>query len=59
MAAGAHIILTLDESRVESGLWCPHCNLPSGWSAPVLGLSENGVGEFATVARCFDCDHPL
>ncbi|AOE44351.1 hypothetical protein SEA_EYRE_72 [Gordonia phage Eyre] len=59
MARAEVLTLTLGESELEAGVWCPRCNLPSGWRAPLLGLSERGVTRLGTVARCIDCDQPL
>lgn len=57
MAARTHILLlAISETEIETGLWCPTCNLPSGWSAPLLGISEAGVGRVGTITRCLDCD---
>lgn len=53
------VVIHFDESKLETGLWCPDCNLPSGWRVPLLSLSESGVGQFGTIARCYDCERPL
>lgn len=53
------VFVVVDEAKLETGLWCPHCLLPSGWRVPLLTLSLAGVGQFGTIARCYECDRPL
>lgn len=42
------------------GLWCPECNMPSGYEAPVSLTSDSGKSLGTVLVRqCFDCDSPL
>lgn len=55
----SEMVLTVDEGHVETGLWCDRCSLPSGWRAPLLTLTGQGVRTIGTISRCYDGDHPL
>ncbi|MDQ2628438.1 MAG: hypothetical protein M3Y90_15775, partial [Actinomycetota bacterium] len=48
-----------DLSKLRTGLWCPHCKLPSGIEVPLLTISGSGVGPLGVFRRCHDCDQPL
>ena len=51
--------VSVDLRPVTTGLWCERCQLPSGWTAPLLTISPSGVSVIGSVARCHDGDHPL
>lgn len=51
--------VSVDLGPVSTGLWCQRCQLPSGWTAPLLSICSSGVSVIGTVARCDDGDHPL
>jgi hypothetical protein len=57
--SASHITVVVSELDAETGLWCPHCLLPSG-VARTCGLA---VGRWPLgvlrVARCEDCGAPL
>lgn len=53
------LTIVLDEARLETGLWCHRCLLPSGWRIPLLTLTVAGIGQLGVLARCDDCDNPL
>lgn len=53
------VVIAIDEAKLETGLWCQRCLLPSGWRAPLLTMSMSGVGVIGTIARCHDCEKPL
>lgn len=51
------IDLWCGEPEVKS--WCPKCLLPSGIEVPIYSVSGQGVSQFATVHKCYDCGTPL
>jgi hypothetical protein len=53
------LTVVVDDEKLETGLWCGRCLLPSGWRVPILGMSIDGVYQLGTIARCRDCDRPL
>lgn len=59
MKQSVPMAIAIDESRLETGLWCQRCLLPSGWRAPLLGTTSCGVGELGVIERCSDCEQPL
>lgn len=59
MADGAHIVIHVGYSDATTGLWCPHCLKPSGYSYDVYWLKESGVSPLVHIRRCYDCGAPL
>lgn len=53
------VVLNLWVGEPEVGLWCPKCNLPSGYRVPIVHVSEQGVSPFGAIKRCHDCEAPL
>ena len=52
--------VSVDLGPVTTGLWCERCQLPSGWTAPLLSITGAGVSVIGSVARCEDNGgHPL
>lgn len=52
--------VSIDVGRVETGLWCDRCLLPSGYRAELLTLGTHGVAVIGTIARCDNGEgHPL
>lgn len=51
--------LSVDLGPLTTGLWCPRCLKPSGWTAQLLSLRPSGVSVIGTISRCYDGDHPL
>jgi hypothetical protein len=41
------------------GLWCPICNLPSGYSVRVYVFTANVVRSVGVYRRCHDCGTKL
>lgn len=35
--------------------WCDSCNLPAVARFPIYELSEDGVSEFGTIDKCYEC----
>ena len=35
--------VSVDLGPVTTGLWCERCQLPSGWTAPLLSISPSRV----------------
>lgn len=55
MAARANVIyLNADWSRATRW-WCDTCQLPSGITVPLVGLSGDGVTDLMTYSVCQDC----
>ena len=57
--AALKIVLEPDLDPVQTGIWCPRCNLPSGWRVPLIGISTSGIGHLCPITRCGDCDQPI
>lgn len=53
------VTLSVDLGAVTTGLWCPRCLKPSGWTGELLSLRPSGVSVIGTISRCHDGDHPL
>lgn len=53
------VVLNLWLGEPEVGLWCPKCNLPSGYRVPIYTVSEQGVSATGHVQKCHDCKGPL
>jgi len=43
---------------IETGLWCPRCNLPSGSKISMVLLIGRSLSA-STFTRCFDCSEPI
>ena len=56
---GRTLVIEVDTDKLQLGLWCPKCLLPSGYEVPLITLSESGVGQLGMLRRCHDCDSPL
>ncbi len=55
----AVMVVHVEVGEPTTGLWCPRCNLPSGYEAPLYTMWDSGIGRIGTLRRCHDCDHPL
>ena len=47
------------DSEPRTGIWCGHCNLPSGVSMTYTLQIGNGPLTLNTMSRCVECCEPV
>lgn len=53
------LVLHLTTGEITFGVWCPRCNLSSGYEVPLYCMGDHGVSRVATFRKCHDCDQPI
>jgi hypothetical protein len=60
MPRAAYVLVAVEDfGEPETGLWCEHCQLPSGIEAPYMLMLDGKPDHLFRFRACLDCGRDL